>query len=100
MKKLRYKSLNYINSKWVKIAFKKVLIKKLTVYSFCTLSDGQNIYRIDAHWMFKKKNQTSIWNNKREFTLIKFYIYDFGILANIPTDKIFIECSKVRGICL
>ena len=31
MKKLRYQSLNSVNYKWVKIAFKKVLLKKLTI---------------------------------------------------------------------
>ncbi len=37
MKKLRYQSLNSVNYKWVKIAFKKVLIKKITVFSNLTL---------------------------------------------------------------
>ena len=33
MKKLRYKSLNSVNYKWVKIAFKTVRIKKNTIYT-------------------------------------------------------------------
>ena len=34
MKKLKYKSLNSVNYKWVKITLKKVFIKNLTVYKY------------------------------------------------------------------
>ncbi len=34
MKKLRYKQLNSVNNKWVKIAFKNISHKKHTVYIF------------------------------------------------------------------
>ena len=34
MKKLRYKSINCVNYKWVKIAFKKFPIKKITIFMY------------------------------------------------------------------
>ncbi len=46
MKILRYTSLNSVNYKWVKIAFKKVLIKKAHCKKYFQIFNDVKVYLI------------------------------------------------------
>ncbi len=62
LKKLRYKSLNYVNNKWGKIAFKKVLLKK----SHCRKA---SFLKLNLNNLFEGKVQTPFLLSNENFEI-------------------------------